>query len=773
MKEATKLVSVTSIVLIVLIVLWAFSDQKPDANVPQTTTNADFSVENVRTHLKIISSEVHHVGTEAHKEVQNYLVSELEKLGLSPELQIQTSFSYRRGAGTTVENIIARIEGTGEGKALMLLSHYDSAVPFSKGAADDGSGIATILEGLRVFLGKETPPKNDIIILFSDAEELGLLGARAFIGYHDWIEDVGLILNFEARGSGGPSFMLMETSGKNSRMLQEFLKTNPSYPTTSSLSYSVYKMLPNDTDLTPFREVADINGFNFAYIDDHFDYHTAQDAFERVDVETLVHQGDYLMSTLSYFANNELSNLNSDSDRIFVNFPLIKMLHYPFSWNTPLFIVGLLLFVGLLIFGLKRGILNGKGIGVGFLPFLISLVGCSLLSFGLWKLILVIHPDYKDILQGFTYNGYQYIAAFTALNIWLSLVIYNRYFDKHTPQDLLVAPVTFWFIVNAVVILYLPGAAFFIIPVFMAIITLAFLILKDLSSQMKIGLFVFLSIPMLYMLSPMIKLFPVALGLSALFISAVFTVLMFGLLVPVLSLLSIRKIVKIGAGSIAILFFMVATIKSGFSVGSKKPTNITFHYNADNQVSYWASLNQNQDEYTRQFLGDDPQRGVMPEESGVRSTRIQYHQKTENRAVMMSEMVINKDTIDGDERKLNFTIVPQRRITRYEFISNSTQNFSTFLINGAPIGDGEISRGQNQFIMRFTMANTDTVLNVSCSMDKDMIPDFYMVETSYDLETNSLFDIEPKPEHMMPFAFVTGDAIVAIQTLKFETVERQ
>ena len=71
------------------------------------------------------------------------------------------------------------------------------------------------------------------------------------------------------------------------------------------------------------------------------------------------------------------------------------------------------------------------------------------------------------------------------------------------------------------------------------------------------------------------------------------------------------------------------------------------------------------------------------------------------------------------------------------------------------------------------MANADTVLNVSCSMDKDMNPDFYVIETSYDLETNPLFDIEPKPEYMMPFAFVTGDAIVAIQTPRFRLVESQ
>ena len=96
----------------------------------------------------------------------------------------------------------------------MLLSHYDSAPhSFSKGASDDASGIATILESIRAFLHNKTPHKNDIIILFTDAEEIGLNGAALFVTQHKLAKDVGLVLNFEARGSSGPGYMLMETNG--------------------------------------------------------------------------------------------------------------------------------------------------------------------------------------------------------------------------------------------------------------------------------------------------------------------------------------------------------------------------------------------------------------------------------------------------------------------------------------------------------------------------------------------------------------------------------
>jgi Zn-dependent M28 family amino/carboxypeptidase len=51
-----------------------------------------------------------------------------------------------------------------------------------------------------------------ILLFFSDAEELGLNGAALFVTQHKWAKDIGLVLNFEARGSSGPSYMLMETN---------------------------------------------------------------------------------------------------------------------------------------------------------------------------------------------------------------------------------------------------------------------------------------------------------------------------------------------------------------------------------------------------------------------------------------------------------------------------------------------------------------------------------------------------------------------------------
>jgi len=109
----------------------------------------------------------------------------------------------------------------------MLVAHYDT-VSRSPGAADDGAAVAALLETLRA-LNAGPPLRNDLIVLITDGEEPGMLGARAFVAEHPWLRDVGVVCNFEARGTRGPSIMF-ETSSDNGRLIREFARQ----PRTSS-----------------------------------------------------------------------------------------------------------------------------------------------------------------------------------------------------------------------------------------------------------------------------------------------------------------------------------------------------------------------------------------------------------------------------------------------------------------------------------------------------------------------------------------------------------
>ncbi|OSY88820.1 hypothetical protein WH52_03905 [Tenacibaculum holothuriorum] len=764
MKSLSKL---AALLIVVTTIYWSFSDIIPSKNYSEKTEKpTDFSINNALYHLKNISKKSHHVGTDEHKVVQDYLVNELKKLGLKPEVQYQTAINTKWRAGTTAENILARIKGSGNGKALMLLSHYDSNPHSSLGASDAGSGIVTILEGVRAFLAQNKTPKNDIIILFSDAEELGLLGAQAFVEKHPWAKDVGLVLNFEARGSGGSSFMLMETNGKNKTLLHEFMKANPNYPAANSLMYDVYKKLPNDTDLTVFREIGDINGFNFAFIDDHFDYHTAQDSYERLNRETLLHQADYLTTTLSYFANSNLTNLKSDEDYIYTNFPISKLISYPFSWVLPMLIIACILFVLLFIIGLKKRKFTIEGTVKGFIPFLISLVIASAVSFGLWKLLVLIHPQYKDILHGFTYNGHQYIATFVFLTLWILFKIYN-YFKDQNIEDLLVAPIVFGLLINFVVFKYLQGAGFLIIPVFISLLVLAILVFKNLKQNSKPILFALISIPSIYIISPMIQLFPVALGLKVLFISAIFTVILFGFILPIFYSEKKKSKLQFLMLFFAIYYFISASMNSGYSVDKKLPNSLVYIQNADTNESYWGTYNNNLDAFTQQVFDDNYSSGSVSFAEGKSkyNTRFTFHKKAKNIKLKNSLIPIEKDTIYNNQRHIDFKIEPQRRINKYEFITNSPLNIEKFTVNGILVNNGKPFTNEGTLLI-YQMGNTDKDLNISLTIDENEKPNITLNEISYDLLNNTELNIKPRSENMMPMPFVTNDAIISSRKLK-------
>ncbi len=565
----TNYQTIISFLLLIFIGYYSFVSLTPSASIKEENKKTEFSTQNALNQLKEITKKPHFVGTNEHENVKNYLKSQLEALGLQVEIQEQVAVNKKWRAAAKVKNIITKIKGTQKGKALLLLSHYDSNPHSAIGASDDGSGVVTILEGVRAFLASGKKPKNDIIICFSDAEELGLLGASAFVNHHPWAKNVGLVLNFEARGSGGPSYMLLETNEGNHNLIQNFQQSKTSHPVGNSLMYSVYKMLPNDTDLTIFREDGNINGFNFAFIGDHFDYHTAQDSFERLDIKSLKHQATYLTATLNYFANANLNQLNSQQDDVFFNFPYLGMVYYPFTWVLPIFFVCILLFIGLLLIGIFTKKLTIKGIFTGFIPLIISLISSGLFAYYGWELILKIHPQYNDILQGFTYNGYYYIAAFVAITIAICFVIYNRYFKKISKQDLLIAPLFIWLLINAGIAFYLKGAGFFSIPVIILLVIMLGIFIFSNSKTNTTLFFTILSLPVVLIFAPLVKMFPVGLGLKMLVISTILTVLLFGLLVPVFQQYTKTKQIKKLIAVVGVLCFVIAYFTSDYSINRK------------------------------------------------------------------------------------------------------------------------------------------------------------------------------------------------------------
>ena len=760
-----------SFLLLCGLTYYAFYTYKPHTITGTDTPKTEFSTTRALKHLKVISKKPHAVGNPAHQEVQDYLVSVLDSMGL--ETQVQEGFAYRPGWGalSKAQNILARIKGTGDGDALLVFSHYDSAPhTASYGASDAGSGVVTVLESVRAFLAQGQKPKNDIIILFTDAEELGLNGASVFVREHPWAKNVKLALNFEARGSGGPSNMIVETNGGNAALINAFAKANPSHPYANSLAYSIYKILPNDTDSTVMREFGDIDGFFFAFLSDHFDYHTANDTYDRLDRSSLQHQGSYLMPLLSYFANADL-NLKSDVDDVYLNLPLVKMMHYPFGWIWPMLILAILCFFALIIYGIKKQRFTLKSIGRGFLPLLISIVGSAGIAFLGWKLILVIYPGFSDILQGFPYNGYAYITAFVAIALAISFFIYKLFYRPYQSAALSIAPLFIWLLVCTGLAVGLPGASFFIVPLFFVMLAV-FLIIKF--REVNLFWLCLCCMPALFIVANFIVQFPLGLGLVMLPASALFTVLLFGLLLPVIGFYRIN-------GRLALLFLVIGTgsliyahTESDFTPDRPFPTSLDYVYDVDAQKAYYTTYNKHPDDWIATIMGDkmqDATKLIQAGGAGKYNTDFTFAAPAELKAVAPSSIYVRKDVVKDGLRELEFIIYPQRKVNDIILLNPPGTPFQSLIFNGQdvekePDQDYIFEGRKTDRFLSYRVADRDPLV-VSLSLPAETPLTFTLYDLSYNLLTRPDFKIPPRPQNTMPMPFINTDAIITKQHLDF------
>jgi hypothetical protein len=727
---------------------------------------AEFSTERALNQVEIIAQKPHYVGTTNHELVANYLKLELNRIGL--ETSVQEGFTLNdKGLLVKSKNILARIKGTNNTKALLLLSHYDSAPhSFSKGASDDASGVATILEGIRAFLYSKQPQKNDIIILFSDAEELGLNGAALFVNKHPWAKDVGLVLNFEARGSSGPSYMLMETNKGNQALVKEFANAKTSYPVSNSLMYSIYKMLPNDTDLTVFREQGNIQGFNFAFIDGHYNYHTQQDDVQHLNKMTLAHQGTYLMPLLKYFSNIDLNATNSTEDEVYFTVPF-SFINYPFSWVMPMTLIALGLLVIFIFVGKAKHMVNFREIFKGFVPLLGSVIISGLVTFLGWKIVLQIYPQYSDLLNGFTYNGHAYIGAFVTLSIAICFAFYHHFSEIKVTMNHYVAPLLLWIAINAFIANNLTGAGFLIIPVYFGVILFGIYVLTQHNSLVLNLLF---SIPALAIVAPFIVMFPIGLGLKILYGSAVLTVLLFGLILPVFGSFIKKGIWTMFFFAISIAFFVYAGSNSGYERGKAKSNSLLYVYNANTNSAVWTTYDVNLDDWTKSYLGEKNQKAVglnsLPIASKYNSG-FTYSAIAPVVDVPKPTIAFLKDSVVGNNRYLKIKITPNRKVNRYDIFANPKMTLYNFKANGVSTSGAKTNRLEHdgmKILCYYVVGNEPLVMDFY--INKSSIFDMDLLESSFDLMTNPLLKVKPRSDWMMPTPFVLNDAVVIQQKIK-------
>jgi acetylornithine deacetylase/succinyl-diaminopimelate desuccinylase-like protein len=278
------LVVIALFALLLSLIFWRLRGPDP---LPVTAPADQFSSVRAAAVLAELLREgrPHPLGSPLNQTVRARIEARLRSQGYTTEVQ-RDFVCNATPSCAPVENVLA-YPPAHPGPWILLLAHYDS-VGAGPGASDDGAGTAAVLEVARA-LGK---PSN-VAFLITDGEEAGLLGAEAFVK-SPWRDRVAAVINVEYRGTSGPSF-LFETSRGNAGLMP--VVRSLARPAASSLFYTIYEMLPNDTDVTVFKR-AGITALNFGAIGDVAIYHTPLDDVAHVNLRTLQHQGENLLASV-------------------------------------------------------------------------------------------------------------------------------------------------------------------------------------------------------------------------------------------------------------------------------------------------------------------------------------------------------------------------------------------------------------------------------------------------------------------------------------------
>lgn len=575
--------------------------------VPATAPENQFSAERALVHVREIAGVPHALGSPANAAVRNYLFAQLSHLGLQPQIFSSIGVdptSHLIIAGKT-NDIVGRLSGSASGPAIMLMAHYDS-VYRAPGAGDDASGVASILEIVRA-LKQGSPMQSDIIVLLTDGEEAGLLGAEAFAHSHPWMKDVGLIMNFEARGNRGPS-LLFETGPNNQPLIETVARVAP-HPIGSSLFYELYKILPNDTDFTVFRP-AGIPGLNFAFGEGLEAYHSPLDTPEHLSLASLQHHGSYGLALTRHFGQLDLTALrNSHGDDVFFDWFGSRLVAYSQTWVLPGQILITLLLAVAFVLAFRRPEINKRQFFLAIpacLAILILLVAA--LAAGWWLVSLVL-GDRRIISDSaanlFLLSGLMFFGACTGI---LLLGFFRR---RLGAQELSLAALSLWCVLSWLLALAIPSGSYLLFwPLLLGLLGSVSTDIRNrptaqwIRNAPAVAATVLLFAPFIYLLYIFLTLQMISVAASALLLG-MFLLISIPALEPSAAASRVWASGALAVAAVACLGSGI--VLSGYNAEHPRQDSIVYSLNADDNTAAWISYDQVPDDWTRQFLGTNTQ----------------------------------------------------------------------------------------------------------------------------------------------------------------------
>jgi hypothetical protein len=379
---------------LVLVAIASTLSMAPTGPVAADAPADVFSAGRAMTHIEAIADSPRPVGSAQHAEARAYLLQQLASLGWRTEVQESVGMFDFGNDGTqniaAVANVIATKPGSDATGTVLLSAHYDT-VAGSPGAADDGIGVGVLLETARA-LNAAGALRNDVVILLTDAEELGLHGAEAFV--RERAEGLGptVVLNHEARGASGAP-ITYRMSSPNGELLDALSKAFGA--SADSSAEAVAATLPNNSDFAPFVQ-AGLHAYDTGIVADGAYYHSPLDDPAHLSAASLQQMGETTLDLTWELADRDLAAVAEGGEEIVTTFPW-GLFRYPQGLEVPL-AVGTLFLTAVLVWLLRRrGALTLPRVALSALASVVFLVAAGAAGYAVWRVALLVDPGQASV----------------------------------------------------------------------------------------------------------------------------------------------------------------------------------------------------------------------------------------------------------------------------------------------------------------------------------------------------------------------------------------
>jgi hypothetical protein len=565
--------------------------------------------------------------------------------------------------------------------------------------------------------------------------------------------------------------MMFETSKNNGWLIEQFAAAAP-HKMAHSLSYEIYRLLPNSTDMTIFRE-AGLSGLNFAFIGGLKNYHTPLDTPENLDDGSLQHHGTYALALARHFGNANLDSIYKPN-AVYFNTWGTGFVHYPGTWVLPLVVLSALAFAVVTVVGLRRAAWSASEVMIGALGMLASLLLSVIAVSLVWWLGGQLQAVAGSTAQMFLYKTHLFGIAWVALSTAVFVSSYNLLRRRVGPLAMALSGLSLWLVMLALSAIVVPGGSYlFTWPLLFGLLGLGWVLWTrdaEIGAWRQFIVLCLCAAPALLLFIPLISLIHEALALDSFIAVALLSGLLGIGLLPQLHFITSAKrwLAPCAAALVALVCLAMGIWPAAYNRERPKPYHLFYAQNADTGKAVWASIDSQPDEWTQRFLSRDPQRGSLIEYLPSNYKGFAYQPATPVGLAAPNLTLLEDQTSDG-VRNLRVRISSSREApVTYLFADPQTQILRATL-NGKQIdhsADPPPAEPQVKKLLAYHAIPKEGI-EIALQTRPGAPVRLIAMDQSYGLPEAAGDARQDKPDHLMPLSFTYSDSTLMVKSFVF------